>query len=823
MRVLPSRDELTHAVRALRRSPGFTTVAILSLGIAIALAVTMVGVLDALIDPQFPFKNQQDLYTVSWEAPARARAAVDGARHAPLADELRQSVASITEVSRTGNGLGASSSAGDDDVQAPNATAMAAGDRWVALNFFEVLGVHPMLGRLFTSRDSSASADHLAIISPELWRRLYPGRTTFAPFSAFVGSQAFTVIGVLPDRVRQAFPEDIWIAEPPDVRWSTLLVRARRGVSQTDLLRSLDPLNAERALELQRQPSESRFHVDPVAVSQIRDTALAAGLAAAAIAVLLIACANVSNLQLARGMVRVRDLAVRAALGASRGDVVRLLLTESALIALGGGLVAGVLSVWGASAVRAVIPPSVALLGFVSPQMSWHVFAAGLLLTAGTAAACGLAPALRVSRANVNDVLQSRAGTGTTARTRHVYATLVVVEIAGAVALVVGAGLMGGSARNLHDLDFGFTPHRVIEAGLSVRVADDAGRAQAMASVLDAARELPAVQHAAFAQYAWFYHDSIVTDDPTVHHPEGVRSGTFDVLRLVTADYLRTLGVGMVAGSDFQPGDDGTVPQAIVDSVAARTYWPGVNPVGHMLKIGSRAAPRPWVRVVGVARHVRYSIDRSLLADAVVPEFYVLDRNFWSEVSPPPYRNLALAGALMVRGPGGDPRALEGRLNELARARAGRNGGGARLMDEATGRVELEESQDFLASLFVAFGLLGLALAMIGVYGVVAHAVAQRTREFGVRIALGAQTVDVVMLVLGEGNLAILGGIALGLLGASLGDKLLSAFVVAFDGPAELVVYVAAPLAIATAAAAATFTPALRAARIDPVEALRSE
>jgi predicted permease len=805
-----NRHELRYAARALARSPGFFVVAVLSLGLAIALNTTMFAVVDALLYPKYPFVDQDRLFQIEFTYMGRTEL------H-PF-DRLQERARFVESMTGYGWGLGGTVTVGSTTTQAGRAWS-------VGSDYFDVVGVKPFLGRLFTAHAGDATHTE-AVISYSLWRRLNPGRETFDPFTMTIGASAWrrvgqdvTVIGVLPDRAERALGADLYIATQAgqsrdrSTAWARVLVRAKPGFDQAAIDAELRELNTFIQSGAGVRPDQSWFRSTQIARPQNVARNLNVALMASVIAVLLIACFNISNLQLARGLSRARELAVRTALGAGRRDVVRLLVLESAIIAVVGAAGGTLLSLWGMGFIRSAMPSSVRGIGFVDPQVSWHLFAYALAATAITVLVAGLVPALRVTGGNLDEVLKSGAGTRTSRKSRQQYGVLIAAQVAGALALFAGSTLLFNAARNVHDLDFGYDSRNLVSMyGTFVRVSQAASSLDAMRPTLEALRADPSVVAAAGSTQGFYDGNAVMVDDPT--RPRSEHPMPFQSFWVVTGDYLRALGLPVLRGADFTPGDIGATPSVIVDSIAAAKWWPGVNPVGRMIKLGNSTSGRPWVRVIGVARHARYQA-YDTEADTK-PQVYLLAQTLDSERNGT-FTMAWLRGVVRVRA---NP---QGAAVDLQRRFRSYGVTSAATWDQASGFDTLRISHDFLAVVFVAFAGLGMLLALMGIYGVVAHSVAQRTREFGVRFALGANTRDVTFMVLREGNVIILLGLAGGIILSNWGSRLVDAFLFHVDASGQMIVLSTTPVLTFLAATLATLLPALRAARVNPVEALRNE
>jgi predicted permease len=531
--------------------------------------------------------------------------------------------------------------------------------------------------------------------------------------------------------------------------------------------------------------------------------------------VLLIACANVANLLLARSEARGREVAVRTALGAARGRIVRQLLTESVVLALLGGVGGLLLAYWGVSALVAAAPASVPRVAEVG--VDGRVLAFTLLVSLGTGLLFGTVPALHATRADLHGMLKD-GGRGSTvdAGRQRFRRAMVVTEIALALVLVVGAGLLIQSFARLRGVDAGFDPDGVLTMQLALPPSTYAEKGQVWAfyrQALDRVRALPGVKAAGAVRALpmtgpvgdWGLR---VEGRPAPGpHEEGI-AGDWQV---VTPDYFRTLGIRLVRGRLLtEADDDRAVPAILVNEELAKRAWPDGEAVGRRLMLGG-TVDSVWRTVVGVVADVR----QQGLDAAIRPELY-LPHAQWPAGDGTPQRNMAL----VVRG-NGDVTALAGAIRrEIRRIDSNLPVSDVRTMNAVVGSWAAERRLTTLV--LGAFALVALALAAVGIYAVMAYAVVRRTHEIGIRMALGAAERDVLGMVVGQGVALALIGVAVGLAAALALTRLMSSMLyeVSATDPAT---FAGLALLLAAVAVAATYVPARRATRVDPMVALRSE
>jgi putative ABC transport system permease protein len=526
----------------------------------------------------------------------------------------------------------------------------------------------------------------------------------------------------------------------------------------------------------------------------------------AALAVLLIACVNLAHLMLARGLSKRRELALRMALGATRAAVVRHMFAECLLITAAGLLVGGLVTVWCDDILSNRMPRSIAWI-LVQPRMSWRVFGVAGCTVAASAILFGLVPAIRVALdLNLDEPLKDNAGT-TTGRVRQRYSTLVVAEVALALVLMMGGGLMLRTVMKLQRERFNFDPRKLYRANVTPPRGGPGQTTLARRhEVLGAARAVEGVQDAAIitrkvapggmvsAELADDSNRTIVLNEYGM-----------GMYPLVSPEYFRVLGLPVLQGRDFEPGDAAGSGVAIIDGLAAQRLYPNQDPVGRMLKLGSpSSAHAPWVPIVGVVRSP-----------------YVL--RVEGRFAPPPSLFVARAeslgyGELVMRTTTPDP-SVATRVMRRLMSLPGVRQVSVGPYDYARQR-ELEQT-GFLAKVFVTLGSVALGLAVLGLYGVLSYAVTRRMREFAVRLALGAEPRGLLRMVLHDGTVMVLGGIGLGAFIALASTRWLDAVLVSVL-PSDVVSLLLAEAVLLSVGLAAALGPARRAARANPLDILRA-
>ncbi len=694
----------------------------------------------------------------------------------------------------------------------------------IAPNYFKVLGARTVKGRVFDESDFGASTPAV-IISERLERDLFPNGEEAIGARIQINGEARIVIGVLSRESDRS--SDAWVLPDAGTDLATLPLNTLRlrdadspqfGPAVAGVAERIAALVGERRTDNALRASGlvgGRFDVR----AMFRFGGFQAALIYSVLAVLLVACANIANLQLARGIARSRELATRAALGASRRDIVIHLMLESALVAGAGVALGIVLTFWAMHLLRASIPESMGYY-IVEPQTSWRLFAFAALAGVVCTLLVGLFPAIRVSRVDLNDLIKSGAGTGSTRRARRQYGLLIAAEIGFALVLVCGAALLVRAARQVQAEGAAWDQSMLTEVRLRVNQPPRVSRA-----VADIATDLVSRMRAATD----IADATVITGRPdtdrvvTVTDPGGALR-TVPAPKwgptIVSPSYFRTMGFGIAHGRDFREGEDGMTGSVIVDPHFARTLWPGADAIGRMVKFGAANTPGRWFTVVGVQKPIGLaSLDepgpgigsafRLPLPEDQITGRKLVENNPEIELVVRASRNAQRA-----------PMAVSAVLNGDARVSPMFIG----TFDEWSGADARRNNQNFVGFLFSLFAVLALALAALGVYGIVTHSVAERRREIGVRLALGSSAREILYIVLREGNVFVLAGTAIGLWLIRDTAWLLRQFLQYAEGDVYSVeLYVPAAMLLFLVAVVAAFIPARRATKIDPVEALRCE
>ena len=801
-------QDLRFAGRQLWKSPGFTLVAVATLALGIGATTAIFSVVDGVVLRPLPFAAPERLvrpYFVSQEGEKQAAFSV--------ANFLDWRAASHTVAdAATHHGGTLNLSGGGTEPERLQAA-------WVSANYFKVVGIRPLAGRTFAPGEDDAKAPRVAVISEKLWRRRFGADPGVLGRSLTLNGNPYTLVGILRQGVQLPGAADVWVPfvfEPDDIKargsvYFGSIARLAPGATLDQARTESDVIGRRLA---QQYPKDNEFKTMTVTSLQeamVGDVSKKLLLLLGAVAlVLLIACANVANLLLVRAAAREGEIAVRVALGAGRARIVRQLLTESLVLALAGGLAGVGLAAWITRALVALGPRGIPRLEQIRIDGTTLLFALGISLLTGLL--FGLAPALQTSKTDLAGVIRegtrgSRGRAGTRAR-----GTLVVVEMALAVVLLAGAGLLIRSFQRLQEVDPGFRPARVTTFNLELpesRYLNSAGLRQVTAALLERLRALPGVDSVGAAVYGMPFSGSVNVLDFTVVGRAPRPVGQSESMRVGSAspDYFKTLGIRIVRGRAFGPRDRAGAPQVVViNETAARKFFPGEEPLGHRIELGMKVdGVRPQGEIVGIVADVK----QDALEAKVDPQLFV------------PYDQLPMESVAFVVRSTADPRTVAAAVQGTVRA-VDPDLPVFGLQPMADLVAEATSQSRFYMLLLGGFAAIALLLAAVGIYGVTAYGVRQRTQEIGIRMALGASRDRVLRMVVGQGMALALAGAAAGLAGAFLATRGLHSLLyeVSASDPATFAAVAAVLLAVA---ALASYLPARRAALTKPQLALKGE
>jgi putative ABC transport system permease protein len=806
--------DLRMAFRALMKQPGFTAVAVVTIALGVGANSAIFTVVDAVMLRALPFHDPDTVVVITERTELVPTLSVSPLNYADLCASSRSYQACGATRNTTLNISGGS------EPQRVFAKMLSA-------NVLPLLGVEPILGRGFSDAEDRAGGEPVAILSHAVWQSRFGSSPGIVGQPVLLDGSPYSIVGVLPASFRLFQAADVYvpigpfIAEQPiDRGWHPGILpiaRLKDGVS-------MDQARTEAAgiatrLE-QAYPQTNRrvgFNVtraQDLLVQGVRTPLLL--LLGAVVAVLLIACLNVAGLLLARGLSRRRELAVRIALGAGHGRIVGHLLVESMLIAVVGGAAGLILASFAVPVLVQLVGPTLPRADSIAVDERVVAFTFGLALITGLV--FGLVPALQSTQLDVRQALSEggRGGVGAASRQRRTRTTLVIVQVALTVVLLVGAALLIRSFAVLQDVPSGFDTANALVAELplsSATYADDATRTAAVDRLIERIRSLPGVTGAATTTQL-----PMAGGGATIHFnvhgapPAGPEQFTAAGYRAISADYFSTMGIALRRGRMLTAADrHGSMPVVVVNETMARQHIRSSNPVGQRLQLG--AIPddaTPWMEVVGVVADVRQAPDAEAKAEMYVP---------YAQHPDPVLRRLFANVTLVVK-TAGPPAQLASAVRSIVREiDPDQPIANVRTLEDVTSAsVTQPRFRTFLLGLFAA---IALVLAGIGVYGLLAHGVAQRLNEFGVRMALGASPDAVLRLVLKEGATLSVIGIGAGLLLAALTVRVLRSvlFSISLWDP---VAWIGATITLLAVALLASWIPARRAVRTDPVVALRA-
>ncbi len=810
-------QDVRYGLRVLGRNPGFASAAILTLALGIGATTAIFSIVDAVMLKPLPFPTADRLVRVRSVIAATGHG--DSASYPDFLDwRARNHVFEGMAAFRTG----------DFTLVGPREPLHLQG-AVVSAQLFSLLGVKPALGRIFLPDDdnpSTVSGTDPVILSYGLWQREFSSDASVLGRTIQLGDQPFTVVGVVPAGFQypiQADPIELWATIAADARGSYAMTN-QRGAHYLDVAGLLKPgveiarAQAEMAAiagALSKQHPENKPRTAQVvpeiqgAIGPLRTPLLV--LLGAVGCVLLIVCVNVANLLLARATGRHKEMALRAALGASRRRATRQLLTESVALGLLGGGLGLVLAIASLRILVRLIPAEVPRLNAIGLDLHLLGFAFLVSLVAGIL--FGLAPALRVSKISLTESLnESGRGAGGGGREHsRLRDFLVVSEVALAIVLLLGAGLLIQSFFNLTRVNPGFNPDHVLTFQLDSPAGKPATQIPAfIREVVASMRALPGVISASAVASLPLTGDNIGSSFEIQDEPTPMGSRPMADFNAVEPNYFGTLGIALVAGRDFTERDDSkSAPVVIINRTLARRFFPNQNPIGQHLRpgIGNGYGPGelPIREIVGVIEDVK----QSGLGDDASPEIYA------------PQAQSPFGTMILVVRTANDPRTIV----EAARRRV-------LTLDKNTPIYHVEtldqffaqsvEVPRFITALLGGFAGLALVLACLGIYGVISYTVAQRTREIGIRLAVGAHSGDVLWMVIREGLRPALAGIVIGILGALRLTRLLSSLLFGIRS-ADPVTFAAVAVILTGVALLACYIPARRATKVEPMVALRYE
>jgi len=802
------RNDIRYAVRNLIKRPGFTLIAVITLALGIGANTAIFSAIYALLLKPLPFPELDRVVTIWDKAPIRGIVHNEVA----LANYLdwraqNQSFEQLAlyrwwSVNLTG-------------VEPPERIQ----GFLVTANFFDAIGMKPIMGRNFSEEENQPGKDAVAIITHSLWQRRFGGDPNIINKTITLNSITRTVIGVMAERFNFPKGSEVYAPLPmtPELVRSRdshayyVIGRLKPGVKLESAQADIDTITARLEKQYPETNTDLGANVYPIVKDTVRlyDTALWVMMGAVGF-VLLIACANVANLMLARASGRQKEIALRAALGASRWRIIRQLLTESLIVALIGGVGGVLIGFWGVDLLRVSNPGEAAKfapgwyqLGINAPVL---VFTLGLSVLSGLV--FGLVPAWQVSKPDLNSALKE-GGRQTTAGSHRLRSSLVVFEVALSLVLLVGAGLLVRSFLALLKTNPGFNPDNVLTLNLvlpGAKYKEEKQRGAFYQDLVQRVKALPGVESAAVVNYLPLgganSSDSYLVEGAG-EPPHGQENeGRY---RVCTPGYFATMGIPIVKGRGFSEQDKaGGPPVVIVNETLARKHWPGVDAIGKRIRFYGPLERAPWMQIIGVVQDVKHELNLT-----VTPEYYL------------PHAQDSWNAMVLVAKTNVEPGSLAPQIRQQVWA----IDKDQPVFDVRTMREVRSISvtlYTFSSVMLGIFAMVALLLAAIGIYGVMAFNVTQRTHEIGIRMALGARAGDVLKLVVKHGMMLALIGVVIGLAGAWALTRFMEKLLVGVE-PTDLLTFGVVSLCLLLAALLACYLPARRATKVDPLVALRYE
>ena len=808
-------QDIKYGMRMLLKSPGLSIVATIALALGIGANTAIFSVVNAVLLKPLPFPNSDALMRVYEKD--QTRGLLRGSYSYPNFFDLREQNHVFEHVAAYHDG---------DFILTGRGEPVRISGGVVTADLFSVLGTAPVLGRTFLpNEDKPTETGRVVVLSERLFASRFNSDANVLNKQITLDGKQYTVVGVMPHAFEfpiQNEPLDLWTTIADDAAGDSpvtgqrgahflrVIARLKPGVTESQAQAEVDTIAARLEQQYPDENTHKGIQVESALKALVGDVRPALLILLGAVAcVLLIACANVANLLLARAMTRHKEMAVRSALGASRLRVVRQLLTESVLLSLAGGLLGLALAVWWSDLLIALgkkdIPRAIQV------GLDWRVLGFTLGVSILTGIIFGLVPALHLSKTELTESLKEGRGAGAGARKNRVRGVLVVAELAIAVVLLVGAGLLIQSLWRLQHVNPGLQPENILTFNLSlpdVRYPSEK-QVRFYSDLMTRIRALPGVQSASAVMPLPLSGDRFGISFQIEGRPVAPKDEPSADMFIAETNYFRTMGIPIVKGRDFEDRDQhSSTPVVIITEQFARQYFPGEDPVGKRIHPGISTwdnEDSTMREIIGVAGDIR---NRALSTEPR-PAYYM------------PQSQLPFTQLIAVVKSTNDPRALTSSLTREVRA-----------MDPELPVFSVKTMEEYISSSVAAprfnttllsiFAAVALVLTIIGLYGVMSYSVAQRTNEIGIRMALGAQTRDVLGLIVKDGMKLVLLGLVLGISGALVLTRLLSSllFGVTTRDPAT---FVAIAALLSFVAILACYIPAWRATRVDPLEALRCE
>lgn len=805
------RQDVRYGLRMLSKNPAFTLIAVLALALGIGANTAIFSVVNTLLLRPLPYKDPSRLVMI-WENATHLGFPKNTPSPANFLDWQKQntlfeSMGAFAERSFNLTGLG---------------EPERLDGRRVSANLFDLLGVKPIIGRNFVP-DEDKPGTRVAILNETLWKRRFGSDPGVIGRAIALNGESYTIVGVLPASVRlPAFGnwrDQVWVplafpAEEAAARGNHFLEvigRMKPGVALQQARAEMETIAARLAQQYPDQNVRIGSVVNPLHEEIVGNMKPALLILLGAVAfVLLIACANVANLLLARAAARQKEIALRLALGADRARLTKQLLVESVMLSLLGGIVGLGLAYAGLHVLLGFIPPDVAHAETIG--IDAKVLGFTLLVALVTGLVFGLAPASQASHFNLNDTLKEGGrDSGAGVRGKRLRSVLVIAEVAVSFILLIGAGLLINSFMHLRNLDPGFRADHLLALNVDLsetKYPDNARRTAFFDEVVRRVQALPGVRSVAVAGNLPLTYNGDsgpigvegIPDPPPDQRPDVI-------YRAIGPGYFSTMGIPLIRGRDFNDQDSlDKDPGVVVSEKTVRHYWPNTDPIGKRLKVGSTTADGPWRTVIGVVKDVRQN---DFVAEPKMQMYFT-------------YRQLRslMPNALVVRTA----------VDPMSVATSVRNAIWAVDKDQTVANVDSMEHivagavarQRFSMLLLAIFAAVALVLAAVGIYGVMSYSVAQQTREIGIRMALGAQRSDVLKMTVKQGLKLVGFGLVIGLVAAFILTRVMTTLLFGITATDPLT-FASISLVLLAVAILASYIPALRATKVDPMIALRAQ
>jgi putative ABC transport system permease protein len=803
-------NDLRYALRMLVKNPVFTIIAVFTLALGIGANTAIFSVVNAVLLRPLPYPHPERLMLLTETGANQTEISVSFPDYVDWKGQ--NTVFENIAVSRR-----ESYNLSELTTREPEQISGAL----VTASFFKVIGLKPQIGRVFTEEEDRAGGPQLAVISDTLWNRVFNRDPNVLGKDLIFGDQPYTVIGVMPPQMFSPRTVEVWFpltrrsanpdwqdrdSHPGLYAWA----RLKSGVTIEDARAQMQGIAARSAQQYPRSNAKVGVKVTPLLENQVGEYRSSLTLLLCAVGlVLLIACANLANLLAARGAARAREFAIRKAVGAARWQIIRQLLLESLLLALIGGAAGLCLSAWGRDLLVALAPAGVKR--FQETRVDFWVFGFTAVLTLGTSVLFGLWPAWQASRVNAESALKAGAhGSSDSRAARRSRELLIIAEVALTLVLLSAAGLVLKSFSRTTSVPLGFEPHDLMTAAVflpSPAYENEKKLLNFSTALLEKLRAIPGVERAAIAT-----NPPLMTGWQTGFLPEGMpepapnqRPGM--EMAVIQGDYFGTLGTALLRGRAFDSRDSKDAPPVIIiDNTTAEKFFPGQDPIGKRLSMQTEPGAPKLRTIVGVAPRLKVNgfEDSSTLAQGYLPQTQ--------------QPNTALILLLRTALP---QQSLEPTLKQIV---AGLDPAQP-VFDIRTMQAVVAETwatPKLLTFLLTTFALLALLLAAIGLYGVMAYNGERRTREIGLRLALGARRRQIVTLMLSQGMRLLAFGMALGFLGALASSRIIRGLLFEVS-PLDQFIYAVVTLIVMAVTAFACWLPAHRASRVDPMVALRYE